>query len=132
MSRGLLRWQVTVESRLKYLEQALADSDAKHQEEPVLIVSSVVEEELHAQQEHHQYILYIHTVTYINIYTHTYNTCMHAFMHTYTPLHYITLHCIALHYITLIHTDRQTYIHTCRHADMQTYMQTYTQTYRHT
>lgn len=34
------RWQVTVESRLKYLEQALGDSDAKHREEPLLIVGS--------------------------------------------------------------------------------------------
>ena len=101
------------------------------------VYEQVVEEKLHAQQKHHQYILYIlyiHTLTYINIYTHTYiHTCMHACMHAYTPLHYITLHCtalhcIALHYITYRQTDIQTYRHTYR----QTYRHTYRQTYRHT
>ena len=29
---------MTVESRLKYLEEALGDSDAKHREEPLLTV----------------------------------------------------------------------------------------------
>ena len=31
------RWQVTVESRLKYLEEARGDSDAMHRQEPLLI-----------------------------------------------------------------------------------------------
>ena len=62
----------------------------------------------------------IHTL-YIYIYVHyvyALHTCIHTYIRTYIHtnihmnIHYITLHCIALDYITDRQTDRQTYIHT--------------------
>jgi len=49
----------------------------------------------------------LHYITYIHTYLHTYiHTYIHTHIHTYIhTLHYITLHCITLHYIhTYIHT----------------------------
>ena len=78
----------------------------------------------------HTYIdTYIHTHTYTHIHTHT-HTYRHTNKHTY--IH--TLHCITLHYITLItlityiHTYTyiyihiHAYIHTCIHAYIHTYI----------
>ena len=58
---------------------------------------------------------YIHT--YINTYIHTY---LHTYVHTYnidTYIHYITLHYIALPYVTI-----HAYIHTCMQACIHTYI----------
>ena len=59
---------------------------------------------------------------------------IYIYIHTYiTYIHYITLHCIALHYITIqYHTYIQTYIHTYKHTKIQTYKHTNIHTYIHT
>ena len=38
---------------------------------------------------------------------------MYGYIHTYIPLHTITLHCTTLHYITYRQTNIHTYISTC-------------------
>ena len=72
------------------------------------------------------YILYIHT------YTHTLHyITWHCVPLHYITLHYITLHCIALHYITLhyitlhciaLHTYTYTYIHVCIYIHIYMYL----------
>ena len=57
-------------------------------------------------------------------YIHTGMHCMH-YIHTYITLHCIALHYITVHYIhTYTHTHIHTYIHTYIHACIHTYIHT--------